>query len=386
MPPLVSAAPNDAHEGRRASGRARSEHLRRRTSPLRRASSGEIHRVSDNDVVSGRPRRPSSRSPSARPPPRASGDAVCEDTVGSPSSTRVAPSETHWVERSACARRHGDGAARAGAAHARPGVSRADMPVSRSFRLTVRAARGGTSWLTATGSCGRRRRPGGRGGGGEDPSSKATMRRRRRYHAAAGRVDTFTASRTRAPGARPGVVARRRHRRRGGTHALGVAAGRGVEQRPRRRGAPEASVVGGAGRRETSSRENRDESDLRRLACATRKKTTKKKKTAAEASFAFVARRPRRTREVICAARPTMRHGVRDPGFVRRSRRGDALRPGTRVEYELTDDFGRDARAATATGDSPSRRRASSRRIRLIRRCLCVFRLRRVSRARRVFH
>ena len=51
-------------------------------------------------------------------------------------------------------------------------------------------------------------------------------------------------------------------------------------------------------------------------------------------------------RSDLCGA-PANGTGFRDPGFVHVARFGDALRPGTRVEYELTDDFGATYPAAT---------------------------------------
>ena len=50
----------------------------------------------------------------------------------------------------------------------------------------------------------------------------------------------------------------------------------------------------------------------------------------------------------MCGA-PANGTGFRDPGFVHVARFGDALRPGTRVEYELTDDFGAAPAATDAT-------------------------------------
>ena len=93
--------------------------------------------------------------------------------------------------------------------------------------------------------------------------------------------------------------------------AVAWSSGRGAEARPRLRW-----WVARDGD-ETSSRENRDESD---------ESDSRDDENKRFASFAFVARRPRRTREVICAARPRTARGSGTPGSC--TSRGSATRCG----------------------------------------------------------
>ena len=348
---LVSAAPNDAYEDRHQPLAALdpSTFVDGTSSPTR--FSGEISSKSDDASSADDRAAPFAISVRASAP-RASGELECEDTVVVTVTARVAPSETHWVASYSPPRANVTATAPTkyalltrDPAYRETGVS------SLSFRLTC--ARHAYDFVVFTDDWVVRQ------SWRQDlvPSAVAVARsepvvlkdaagpRAPRLVALAPSfeddVSKTTASKTFSITGGDADVAEELARS-ASPLAVAWSSGRGAEARPRLRW-----WVARDGD-ETSSRENRDESDESDSRDDENKNDETKKKPGPGVRVVRVRRATTQTyaRGDLCGA-PANGTGFRDPGFVHVARFGDALRPGTRVEYELTDDFGATYPAAT---------------------------------------
>jgi hypothetical protein len=340
---LVSAAPNDAYEDRHQPLAALdpSTFVDGTSSPTR--FSGEI----SSEKASSADERAAPFAISVRASaPRASGELECEDTVVVTVTARVAPSETHWVASYSPPRANVTATAPTkyalltrDPAYRETGVS------SLSFRLTC--ARHAYDFVVFTDDWVVRQ------SWRQDlvPSAVAVARsepvvlkdaagpRAPRLVALApsfeddvSKTTVFFSKTTFSFTGGDAEELAEELARSASPLAVAWSSGRGAEARPRLRW-----WVARDGD-ETSSRENRDESDSRDSRDERKQKVrVVRVRRATTQTYA---------RSDLCGA-PANGTGFRDPGFVHVARFGDALRPGTRVEYELTDDFGATYPAAT---------------------------------------
>ena len=343
---LVSAAPNDAYEDRHQPLAALdpSTFVDGTSSPTR--FSGEISASSADDRAA--PFAISVRASA----PRASGELECEDTVVVTVTARVAPSETHWVASYSPPRANVTATAPTkyalltrDPAYRETGVS------SLSFRLTC--ARHAYDFVVFTDDWVVRQ------SWRQDlvPSAVAVARsepvvlkdaagpRAPRLVALATSfeddVSKTTFSKTTFSSFTGGDAEELAEELARSASPLAVAwsSGRGAEARPRLRW-----WVARDGDETSLSRENRDSRDSRDF----EDDSNDEKNQSVVQKVVRVRRATTQTyaRGDLCGA-PANGTGFRDPGFVHVARFGDALRPGTRVEYELTDDFGATYPAAT---------------------------------------
>ena len=353
---LVSAAPNDAYEDRHQPLAALdpSTFVDGTSSPTR--FSGEISSKSDDASSADDRAAPFAISVRASAP-RASGELECEDTVVVTVTARVAPSETHWVASYSPPRANVTATAPTkyalltrDPAYRETGVS------SLSFRLTC--ARHAYDFVVFTDDWVVRQ------SWRQDlvPSAVAVARsepvvlkdaagpRAPRLVALAPSFEDdvlkttvlFSKTTFSFTGGDAEELAEELARS-ASPLAVAWSSGRGAEARPRLRWwvARDGDETSLSRENESDSRDSRDSKNDSRDS-----RDEKNQKVVHHVVRVRRATTQTYARGDLCGA-PANGTGFRDPGFVHVARFGDALRPGTRVEYELTDDFGATYPAAT---------------------------------------